>query len=187
MNHPVSNSCKDKLCGPCGRAGVRVPATHKIGEEFLGEAAGVCHSSLIQYVCCSCFALLMGPAAQQACGVGMPGLPRLVPVYGLLGEKLAASGAVETGPSGTPSHLFLLGTEDQNTEISGTMDPMREEARRAWRSLRIRPDLLEIPPHPETSRAERDLRQAIANLNKHLRVPAATETVVDAPGEEASS
>ena len=101
MSHPVSRFCGGQVCGPCLRAGVRVPATHKIGEEIAADDSNPIRHGLTQFVCCRCFCLMMGQAATWSCGVGMPGLPRLVPVYGILGEKLVESGAVSTEPIGS--------------------------------------------------------------------------------------
>lgn len=79
VNHFVSPCCRCQNCFMCYREGVSMPATHKVGEEFLdgmssdlnGEitdpyALSMRHN-LTQYLCCYHFGQVMGPLAQKWC------------------------------------------------------------------------------------------------------------------------
>lgn len=130
MTHAVSMFCQGKVCGPCLRAGLRVQATHKIGEETLGDAPGVIRHGLTQYVCCRCFGLMMGPLAQRLCGVTFPTTPRLQPVFGILGEKLVESGVVAS-----VDPLLLLRLPPDAVHARDTMAIDRERVRRSEREF----------------------------------------------------
>lgn len=68
-NHFVSASCKGEFCGMCYREEplVRIPASHKVGEEFASDDPSQMRHNLTQYVCCLHFKMIVGPAAK--CGI----------------------------------------------------------------------------------------------------------------------
>lgn len=183
MSHPVSMFCQGKVCGPCHSAGVNALATHKIGEEFLDDVPGVIRHGLTQYVCCRCFGLMMGPLAQHQCGTTFPASPRMVPVYSILGEKLVASGIVDTKPLDDPEHSLEPGTD--------YVQLLAEQVAANF----LRPQSLDLPPwmtdirRPDTlplrrpSRSERDLQESMTKLSKHMGWPVSAN-VVDASQTE---
>lgn len=177
MTHPISMFCQGKVCGPCLRAGVNAPAAHKIGEEFFKDAPGVIRQGLTQYVCCRCFGLMMGPLAQRACGTTFPTMPHLQPVYGILGEKLVASGAVITQPLDHPVFDAIRPQMEALGEPDLPMDAVRLFLKHGGaaldpiRCMRMPPELVRLQePGEETriSRKERDLRESMAKLSARV-------------------
>lgn len=85
--HFVSACCGGGWCGMCWREGKeKVPASHKVGEEFFHDVPSGLDSlnaqaetgnpdmyatnyrhNLTQYLCCEHFAAVMGPLASQWC------------------------------------------------------------------------------------------------------------------------
>lgn len=59
--HFVSASCRGEECR-CG-----APATHKVGEEIPHDDPAPIRHGLTAYICCGCFAHLMGPVAYRRC------------------------------------------------------------------------------------------------------------------------
>jgi hypothetical protein len=59
--HFVSGTCKGETCRVCG-----ADATHKVSEVIPFDDPNRIRHELTAYVCCHCFAALMGPAA--GCG-----------------------------------------------------------------------------------------------------------------------
>lgn len=66
MEHFISDSCQGEICGPCYRTGkLTTPATHKLGEEIPHDHPRKLRHNLTMYVCCKCFALIVGPKSAQ--------------------------------------------------------------------------------------------------------------------------
>jgi hypothetical protein len=63
MGHFVSAACKGEGCAICARTGIKVGATHKVGEEIPHDDPTPERHNLTAYVCCNCFMLLFGPVA----------------------------------------------------------------------------------------------------------------------------
>lgn len=65
-NHPVSTTCNGELCGMCARdidyPDLKVPASHKVGEEIPFDDEMPNRHNMTQYVCCLHYMSIMGPA-----------------------------------------------------------------------------------------------------------------------------
>ena len=74
--HFVSACCQGEICGMCYRETVnpdnltqrvRIPATHKVGEEILHDDPNQMTHNLTQYVCCKHFQAIVGTHATASC------------------------------------------------------------------------------------------------------------------------
>jgi hypothetical protein len=63
MNNFVSKCCGGEVCGMCSKESngvIKIPATHKVGEETFDDDPRLSFHNLTQYVCCKHFQAIMG-------------------------------------------------------------------------------------------------------------------------------